>query len=191
MSYNLNGAIQGGSVVLSRAGGTTANISAVTGAATTYTIQNVTYSNQGKLYYKATATGAVTPTTNAASSSAVAANASSGAAFIAMVTLQPVAGSTVTFTGSACTFVWGLDPSGNVRVAQGRIVNYIDTTTGSTVAPLPTLPDWFTPVAYTVAQLTLSTASTWLFGTSNWNQTGLTLTTVDLIALPSADPFTA
>lgn len=192
MSYNLTGAAQGGSFVLSRAGGATANISGLSGAAATYTIQNVTYSNAGKLFYKATATGATTPTTNAASSTATAASASSGAAFVTQVAQQAPAGSTTVFTGSACVYVWGLDPSGNVRVAQGQLVNYTDTSANSTRVPFPVVPDWFTPVAYVVIKLVSATAATWLFGTGLWNATGVTIDTpVDVVALPSVDPLTA
>lgn len=190
--YNMNGAAVGGGFALSRAGGATANISALAGAANTHTIQNVTYSNQGKLYYKATAAGAATPTTNAGSPGATAANAASGAAFVTQVAQQAPAGLTAVYTGSACAYLWGLDPSGNVRVAQGQLVNYTDTSALSTRCPLPGVPDWFTPIAYVVIKLVSATPATWLFGTGNWNATGVTIDTpVDLLGMPAVDPLTA
>lgn len=192
MSYNLTGAVQGGNFTLSRAGGATANITGLSGAASTYTIQNVTFSNQGKIYFKATAAGAATPTTNASSISATQANAASGAAFVAQVAQQALAGSTVALAGSACAYVFGLDPAGNVRVSQGPIVNYTDTSANSTRCPLPSLPDWMTPVAYAVIKLVSATPATWLFGTGLWNAAGVTIDTpVDVAALPANDPLTA
>ena len=192
MSYNLTGAAQGGNLTLSRAGGATANISGLSGAASTFTIQNVTYTNQGKFFFKATAAGATTPVNNAASASAVAAVAATGAAFVPMVTQQAPSGSTTVFTGSACAFVWGLDALGNVRVAQGPLINYTDTSALSTRCPLPTLPDWFTPVSYVVIKFVSATASVWTFGTSLWNATGITIDPlVDVITLTATDPLTA
>ena len=192
MSYNLTGAVQGGNLVLSRAGGATANISAVSGGATTFTIQNVTYVNQGKLYFKATAAGVSAPTNDASSTLAIAGTAATGAAFRPLVAQQAPGGLTTVYTGSACAFVFGLDPSGNVRVAQGKVVNYSDTSANSTTCPLPSVPDWFTPVAYTVIKLVSATATSWTFGTGLWNATGITIDTpVDVAALPAVDPLTA
>lgn len=192
MSYNINGALQGGSITLTRAGGATANISALSGAASTFTIQNVTFSNQGKLYYKATASGAASPVNDASTASAVAGTAATGSAFRLLVAQQAPAGLTTVYGGSACVFMWGLDPSGNVRVAQGRVVPYTDSTAGSTSVPLPTFPDWFTPVAYCVVKLVSATAATWAFGSGLWNATGITIDTpVDLMTATAVDPLTA
>ncbi len=192
MSFNINGALQGGSITLSRAGGATANISAVSGAVSTLTIQNVTYSNQGKLLYKATALGVASPVNDASTASAVAGTAATGLAFRPLVAQQSPAGLTQIYTGSACVFLWGLDPSGNLRVAQGRVVNYTDTSAGSTSVPMPTFPDWFTPVAYAVVKLVSATAATWAFGSGLWNAVGITVDApVDVMTVPAVDPLTA
>ena len=180
MTMNATGGLVGGNVVLSRAGGATANISGITGGATTYTIQNVTYALNAKLYYKATASGATTPTTDVVT----------GVAF------KPV------LRNQGCMFVWTLDASGTVGVAQGQLP-VSPTTTGTQtnvddsgnytayLPQFPAIPDTLTPIAYTVVKLTSSASvNGFLFGTGNWNATGVTATTVDLFDLPSA-PQTA
>ena len=192
MSYNLTGSAQGGSFSLSRAGGATANISGLSGAASTYTIQNVTYSNQGKLYFKATAAAVASPVNDAASAAALAAIAATGAAYRLLVAQQAPAGKTTVFTGSACAFMFGLDALGNTRVAQGEVINYTDTSANSTRCPLPTVPDWFTPVSYVVIKLVSATATSWQFGTGLWNATGVTIDpVVDLFTETAVDPLTA
>jgi len=175
MSTNLTSAAFGGNLVLSRAGGATANVSGITGAATTYTIQNVTFALQGKLYYKATASGAATPTTDVLT----------GVAFKSLAKNQ------------GDVFVWTLDASGNVGVAQGPLpvqagttgaVTNVDDSGNWTANPqFPAIPDTLTPIAYTVVRLTSSYAGTgFLFGGANWNTTGVNATTVDLFDLPAS-----
>lgn len=179
MTINANGGLVGGNVVLSRAGGATANLSGITGAATTYTIQNVTYSVGGKLYYKGTASGAATPTTDVVT----------GKAFNAIQKNQ------------GCVYVWTLDAAGNVGVAQGPLP-VSPTTTGTqtnvddsgnyTLLPqFPAIPDTLTPFAYSVVRTTSSYAGTgFLFGSANWNTAGVVATAVDLLVLPAV-PQTA
>lgn len=182
MSLNLTGGAQGGNVVLSRAGGATANLSGITGAASTYTIQNVTYTNSGKLYFKATASGAATPTTDA----------NTGNAFKALAVQQ------------ACVFVWALDASGNVKVIQGPLpvqagtvgingvlaAQNVDASGNIITAPqFPSIPDTLTPFAYTIA-INGATGSNWTFGTSLWNATGITVNTDDVYQLPANPQLT-
>lgn len=175
MSQNITSAIFGGNVVLSRAGGATGNLSAVAStAAKTYTIQNVTYTVGGKLYYKATASGATTPTTDL----------NTGAAFKALGKNQ------------ACAYVWTLDASGNVGLAQGplpvqagttgTVTNVDDSGNLSGALLFPSIPDTATPFAYMVVKTTSSYAGTgFIPGSSdNWNATGVTTTTADVFALP-------
>lgn len=168
--YNLTNAAAGGNLSLSRAGGAVANISAL-GAATTYTIQNVTYSVQGKLFFKATATGAATPV----------ADVNTTFAFVGLP------------ANKACTYMWAVNAAGVVQLAQGQIVPYTDTSANSTRTPLPSLPDTSTPLGYIVVKAGATAVGTWLPGASNF--TGVTGVTVDpyvdVMGLQATDPLTA
>ena len=196
MTMNINGGLVGGNLCTGKAG-----ITGLSGAATTFTIAAVggatglVYTVGGKYApLKANAAGIATPVNDAGSALAVAATAATGAAFRPLVTQQAIAssGSPAIALGSACVFVFGLDILGNVRVAQGKVVPYNDTSAGSTICPLPILPDWFTPFSYAVIKLVSATASSWNFGSGLWNATGVTIDTpVDVMAVPAVDPITA
>lgn len=196
MSMNLNGGAVGGNLCLTKAG-----ITGLSGAVTTFTIAaaggatGLIYTVGGKYApLKTSATSIATPTNDAASSLALNATAASGAAFRLLTTQQaiPGSGSTMIQAGSACVFVFGLDLAGNVRVAQGKVVPYVDTSASSTITPLPILPDWFTPFSYAVVKLVSTTATTWTFGAGLWNATGITIDTpVDIMDVPAVDPITA
>ena len=170
MSYNLTNAAQGGNFSLSRAGGATANISALA-AATTYTVQNVTYSVQGKLFFKATAVGAASPTLDA----------NTGVAFVALI------------ANKACAYMWALNAAGTVQIAQGPIVAYTDTSANSTRTPLPSLPDTSTPLGYIVVKAGATAVGNWLPGANNFTGvTGITVDPyVDALGLQATDPLTA
>jgi hypothetical protein len=185
---NITGALAGGNVMLNNAG-----ITGLSGAATTVsTGKSVDYLVQGKAYTKTALSGAATPTNDASSPLAVAGTAASGAAFRPLVAQQAPAGYTTVYTGSACVFVFGFDAAGNLRVAQGPVANYTDTSANSTVLQFPQLPDWMTPFAYSVIKLTSATAATWTFGAGNWNATGITIDTpVNVGVLPATPPVTA
>jgi hypothetical protein len=192
MSYNLTGAITGGNVTLSKAGlalsgagNTNYTTTAVGGASGIVAI------NQGAYQYVANVGATAAPTYDAASIGAVSGTANSGSIFRSLVAQQsPGGGISASYANSGCVFVFGLDRAGNVRVAQGRVVQITDTTTGSTPLPLPILPDWFTPFAYVTAKLVSATPASWVFGSGFWNATGLTLgTPVDIAVLPPTDPL--
>lgn len=176
MSLNLTNAAQGGNFTLSRAGGATANISGL-GAATTYTIQNITYSNQGKLFFKATAAGAAGPVLDG----------NTGLAFLSLL------------PNKACAYVWALTQAGVVQLVQGPIVPYTDTVGGgsnvpnSTRCPFPGLADGSTVLAYVVVKAGSTAVGAWLPGTNNWTGvTGITAdAAVDLFSPPTLDPFNA
>jgi hypothetical protein len=176
MSYDL----QTASAVLSRAGAATANLSGVTGAAKTYTTQNMTFANQGKLYYAAGAAGAATP----------AADAATGKAFKALS------------IGQGCVYVWTLNAAGAVGLVQGplppslpsgAIGTNLDSNGNFTAPPqFPSLPDTLTPFAYSVVAVGSAYAGAgFIPGSSdNWNATGLTTTAQDVFVLPQV-PQTA
>lgn len=171
MSYDL----QQANAVLSRAGGATANVSGVTGAAKTYTTQNITFANQGKLYYVATASGATTPTTDAVT----------GVAF------KPLA------IGQGCVYVWTVNAAGTIGLAQGpmfpslpsgAIQKNVDASGVFTAPPqFPYLPDTLTPIAYSVIAMASTYAGTgFIPGSSdNWNATGVVNTVQDVFVLPA------
>lgn len=196
MTMNLNGGAVGGNLCLNKAG-----LTGLSGAATTVTIAatggvtGVTYTVSGKYApLKVNAAGLASPVNDAGSALALALVAASGAGFRPLVTQQPIlsSGSTMTQLGSACTFVFGLDLLGNLRVAQGRVVPYNDTSANSTVCPMPILPDWFTPITYAVIKLVNATAQTWTFGTGFWNATGVIIDApVDVMDMTAVDPITA
>lgn len=174
MSTNLTGAIFGGSIVLSRAGSATANVSGVTGAAITFASQNMTYAINGKLFYNTSGTiGTTTPTTDG----------NTGKAFNAVQKNQ------------GCTFVWCLNAAGAISVVQGplpispgtvgTVVN-VDDSGNYTAAPqFPGIPDTLCAIAYSVVRLTSAYVGTgFLFGSANWNTTGVVVSTQDVVTLP-------
>jgi hypothetical protein len=163
---NLTNSVQGGNLALSKAG-------LATGTTTTSTIGSaVNYTIGGKFQaQKAAASNFATPTTDAVS----------GKAFNAMSANQ------------ACAFLYALDSAGNVKVAQGKIVPWLDTSANSTPVPLPRdLPDTLTPFGYLVVKAGATLSGTWLFGSNNWSTTGITVdTAVDIMTPPAVDPLTA
>lgn len=138
---------------------------AIAGANTTYTMVTTAYSIDGKAYSAATPTGSA-PTTDV----------NTGEAFTALS------------TDEGCVFVWGLNAAGTVQVAQGPVVAVDGVTDLFKVQPdYPYIPDTMVPVAYSIHQ-TSGTSSSWLFGTANWNATGLKDLPVDVYTLPARNP---
>jgi hypothetical protein len=132
-----------------------AALTGLSGAATTYSSSAFGYALNGDAYAKALVSGGATPTTDG----------NTGAAFKALAASQ------------ACAFVWAVDASGTVKVYQGPIVTWGDTSAGSTPCPLPAIPGNVAPfAAHTVQNGSAGTA--WTFGSSNWNQSGLSAITV-------------
>ena len=188
MSYNLTGAAQGGNLTLANAA-----ISGLSGAATTFTTTSpVSFTVSGKLFSKAAIGATAVPVNDAGTVLASNAVAASGSAFRALVAQQsPGFSANIIYAGSVACFVFGLDAAGNIRVAQGRVVQYSDTSPNSTTVPLPILPDWMTPFAYAVIKLVSTTAASWTFGTGLWNAAGITIDPpVNIMAVPPTDPIT-
>ena len=110
-------------------------------------------------------TGGTTPTTDAAT----------GAAFVALTDNQ------------ATVIVWGQTATGTIQLCQGSIENTqvgAATVAGDFIrAPqFPNLPDNFCPMAYQLIR-TAPDASAFTIGTSNWNATGITVSTAQNIAV--------
>lgn len=166
MSYNLNAAIQGGNITL-----TTAGLTGISGAATTYSTSAtaMSFMNDGKFLTKAQVSGGTTPTTDGVT----------GAAFATQA------------INTVCCYVWSITAGGTHKVTQGKVTAWTDTTASSTPVPFPQLVGTDTPFAYVVIK-NGSTGSTFTFGTSNWNQTGITVDTpVNVCNLPAAVPLSA
>lgn len=146
---------------------------ALTSAATTLsTTGTTTYCIRGKAYTKTAITNGATPTTDWAT----------GAAFNAVV------------TNKGSIFIVGFDASGNVKAIQGSITD-LDASGAFVTAPIfggfgvvgsGANAGNFCPIGYvTVKAGSTSSASGWLFGTSNFTGvTGVTCAAVDVCAWP-------
>lgn len=134
------------------------------GTTTTLTIGTTTpYAIKGKAFSKASASNQATPTTDAVT----------GAAFVAV----PI--------NFGCVFVIGLDATGAIRVAQGKI-EALDAGQGFVKAPqFPGVPDTVCPIGYLVTKVG-PTGAAWTFGSSNLAgpPSGVTHTFVDCVTLP-------
>lgn len=142
---------------------------AASGGNTTWSTTGATiYANKGKQYSTAAAASAASPTSDAVL----------GTTFAA----RPLSPNTGT------VFVWAYNGGGTaataVRVAQGT-VEALDAQ--GNFVNLPQFPvgldDGLTPFAYSIVRAG-STASNWVFGTSNWNATGITVVHQDVCTLP-------
>jgi hypothetical protein len=153
MSYNLEEASSLTAVLAVATNG--AALTGLSGAATTYSSSLFGYALNGDAYSKAAVAGGATPTTDG----------NTGAAFLPQA------------INTACAYVWAVDASGNVKLYQGKIVSWTDTTASSTPCPLPAIPGSVAPFAAHTVQ-NGATGSSWTIGTSNWNATGITAVTV-------------
>lgn len=163
MRPSFDASMRGGNICLNKV-----TLAGLSGAATTFsTTGTTTFAIGGAAYTKTAISSGATPTTDA----------NTGAAF---TPLQ---------TGKKCMFVFGLDASGNTKVAQGPIVNTSDVSNGAAAVQFPEIPDTMCPIGY--VEVSHANATAWTFGTSNWNATGVTIgTPVDVILLPTS-PLTA
>lgn len=142
---------------------TKAGLTGISGAATTHsTGAAVIYAVGGKAYSKATITGGTTPTTDGVT----------GAAFVALA------------ASKGCAFVWCLNAAGDVKVVQGPVMDLnVDGNFVGGRPDIPNIPATLTAFAYQVTKAA-STASSWIFGTGNWNATGLSHTVQDVLVMP-------
>jgi hypothetical protein len=148
----------GGNLVLTKAG-----LTGLSGAATTFTIGTaIVYALYGKLASKSTVSGGTTPTTDAVTGAAI--------------TLK---------AGYGTNVLWCLDSSGNVKVVQGSTELLDASGAFQFAAPqFANLPDTLVPFAYCVLK-NAATGTLFTFGTSNWNQSGMTITVSDIMAVPN------
>lgn len=121
----------------------------------------VTYCIDGKAYEKATVSGGTTPTADPLSN-----------------TFNTLA------VNKGCALVWTLTSGGTVGLWQSDVKD-LDESGNFIVAPeFPSFDmDTYCPIGYTVLK-NGSTGSTFTVGSSNWNATGMTATTVSVLTMP-------
>lgn len=146
-----------------------AGLTGLSGAATTFTTAAaITFAIGGKLFSKAAVATGVTPTTDAATGTAITLTA-----------------------GFGTVVVWALDAAGTVLCFQGS-KEVLDPSGAFRFAPpsFPSLPDTVTAFAYSVHKAgavgsAAPLVGTFTFGVSNWNTTGMTHTAQDVANLPA------
>lgn len=130
---------------------TTLPLTGITGGATTHTVTAFTYSIAGKVYAKATASGAATPTTDSAGGNLVLTSSGSGA----------------TLVGTGTVVVFTVNAGGTVAIYRGETTS-LDAGNNFVDAPeFPALPDTVVPFAYIVVKN--NTGSNLTIGTNNWS----------------------
>lgn len=141
-----------------------AGLTGLSGAATTFTTANaLVYSIGGKAYSKAAVSGGATPTADA-------------------VTLKPI----TLLPNKGTVIVFALDAVGNVVAVQGSTEDLHASGNFASAAPqFPSMQDNLTPFAYSIVKAGATAVGTWTFGVSNWNATGMTYSTTDVVVLPT------
>lgn len=91
--------------------------------------------------------------------------------------------------GETCVFVFTWNSDGTWHVSQGPVVNTADVTNGAKAIEFPSIPADACPFAY--VSMKHANATAFLFGTGNWDQTGLTIGTVINCNRLPAQPLTA
>ena len=121
----------------------------------------------GRIYSKATVANGVTPVVN-----------SEGRPFIGVKPNQ------------RCVFVFGVDKTGAVAVAQGEVIDGAAMAeTAATAGQYPTLPKTHTPYAAYMVSADPTAAGVWSMGVSNFTGvTGVTTTIENLACFP-AEPM--
>lgn len=145
---------------------TTLGLLTATGSETVHdTTATIQFAIGGKAYTKTAITDGATPTTDAVSG-------------------ETLALTGTTTTGECAAVVWCLDKDGNVKCLFGKKVTVDYYGTLSRQPEFPTVPNTLTPFAYQICKH-YNQASTFTFGSSNWDTTGFTGTPVDILVLPN------
>lgn len=151
------------------------------GSVTTYsTTGTMTFSIKGKEYTKAAVTNGTTPTTDI----------NTGAAFVKLVGGNSVANT----PGQGTVFLWMINASGTIAVAQklispGYPQAYPLDMQGNFAQPFgkpdfPPIPEGYVPFAVMTVKAGATAATSWIFGSGNWNATGITVSVSDINTLP-------
>lgn len=141
-----------------------AALTGLSGAATTYSAAIFSFSINNQAYNKTISTTVASPTTDGVTATA------------AQLGLS---------INQARCYVWGVNAAGTVAVFGGQAVawpNASGTATGApVVCPDPTPPSTFALFArHTVANG--SNGAAFVFGTTNWNATGVNISTIQNLA---------
>lgn len=152
MSLNLEGA-HGLNFLLGAGATAGANLTGLSGGATTYTTSAVNYSVNGVPCTNAANAGAASPTTDGNTAAAMTLVASQAAAF-----------------------VWAVDASGTEKVYKGPTIAWNGTDVS--LCPYPYVPSSVAVFAVHVIKGASTVSGTWTFGSSNWNATGITVGTI-------------
>ena len=140
-----------------------------TGAETVHdTTVRLDFSIDGKMYSKSgTNVDATTPTTDY----------NTGAAFDGLLGVASAG-------GKGCVFVWAYNKDGTVKVMQGTVETLDAAGTFANPPQFPNVPDDVCPFAYSVSK-NYGQATTFTFGSSNWNASGHSHAIVNVATLPS------
>lgn len=171
----MDGQFLGNNHVLGKAG-----LTGLSGAATTFSSSAITLVIRGKEYTLGAQSGAATPTTDV----------NTGAAFVKLVGGNSVANT----PGQGCVFVFMANSAGTIGVAQGTVSPGYNQgwpldMQGNFCEPFgapqfPPIPAGYVPFAYAVIKAGATAGLSWIFGTNNWNATGITIAVQDLEVLP-------
>lgn len=160
---------------------TKAALAADAGSVSTYsTTGTMLCAYRGVDFTKGAVTNGTTPTTDI----------NTGAAFVRLVG----GGSVANTPGQGTKFVWMVNAGGTVAVAQVLVSPGLPQAfpldmQGNFAAPLgmpalPPIPAGYVPFAImTVKAGATASAAGWVFGTNNWNATGITVTVQDINTL--------
>lgn len=123
-------------------------------------------------------TGTTTPTTNSAATDPGSINGVR-AAGSALSTVAPATGF------RAALVVWTIDAAGTKRI---RSRGFFESLSGQALdLAFPDIPLTEIPVSYHIGRAGTTVSGTWTYGSSNWNATGMTWTTVvNVCGLPPA-----
>ena len=151
---------------------TTSGLLTTTGAETVHdTTVTICYRLDGKQLTKTAITNGATPTTDH----------NTGAAFTALIGGNSVANT----PGQGTVVVWGLQSDGTVKCAMGSI-EALDMDDGFVNAPdFPAIKGDIVPFAYTIYKAGATAGVSNIWGTTNWNATGVTATDVNIGRLPN------
>lgn len=105
-------------------------------------------------------------------------------------TTDYVTGAAITLTANkARLVVWCLTTTATdiPKLIAGPAVD-MDNGTMLTPPQFPAIPAGLCPVAYMLVKAGATTSGTWTFGSSNWDATGVTNTTVNICGMANATP---
>ena len=127
----------------------------IAGTTTTLTTTGaMVYTIDGKPYDKAAMTNLATPTTDSGSTS--------------LPAFRPIT------TNQGSIYVFCLDISGNLKVAQGS-VEALNAGAFTNAPQWPTVPETLCPFGYVIVKAGATAVAPWVFGTNNWaGVTGVT-----------------